>query len=813
MTCIPATHFRRRRAVFHVVTASIHSTEGASHLRGIHWIAVFLATLVALAAPARATTVAHLWSKSFGSTSGHDYAFDVAVDALGNVVVVGTFVGTINLGGSNLVSAGQGDVFVARYTAAGQHLWSARYGGTGNDEARKVGIDGSGHIVVAGKFSGTANFGGSNLASYGQEDVFVARYRSTGAHVWSTNHGGTGNDTPGDIAVDASGSFMLTGSFFNTGYFGYSLALTSSGLYDIFLVKYDSNGFSQWGFSYGGASHDYATGVGLDAAGNVYLTGRYQGTINLGGAALASAGAEDAFLAKYNATGAHQWSQRFGGTDWDAAYALAVDATGNPVITGYFLGAVNFGGGALANAGSGDVFVAKYSTTGAHQWSRSGGGTGYEQPYGIAMDAYGNVAVIGWFPGTANFGGANLVSAGLDDVFLARYGPAGAHLWSARLGGPDFDQALSVACAASGAVVAAGTYAVNTNYGGTTFTSAGGADFVVAHYGPGTAEPTIRAIADVRNDQGRRVKITIGPSGYDTPSAARPITAYEAYLRDDALPAKAGAAAGAVLDMEPGPAPGAMPSRLELLAQGWEFVGSVPASGTREYLLGALTDADSTIALGQHYSAFFIRAATSDPVVFHDSVVDSGYSVDNLAPSSPANLIYSGSALSWLASAAADFDYFSVYGSASATFDVSAVLIGQTTGTRASVAANPYSHYYVTATDFSGNEGLASQVNTSSSDVVPAPAYRLGVNAYPNPFNPRTTIRYDVPSSGRVVVAIFDVSGSRVTTLVDRSVEPGSYTVGWDGRDERGTPASTGAYFVRMEMGGNMTARKIALVK
>jgi hypothetical protein len=169
-------------------------------------------------------------------------------------------------------------------------------------------------------------------------------------------------------------------------------------------------------------------------------------------------------------------------------------------------------------------------------------------------------------------------------------------------------------------------------------------------------------------------------------------------------------------------------------------------------------------------------------------------------------------ALTWLASTAEDFDYFTVYGSTSSAFNVSAVEIGHTIGTGFNVTANDYPYYYVSATDFSGNEGKPSKV-TKQTGVNDLPSYHLDVNAYPNPFNPLTSIHYDVPANGRVVVRVYDLSGALVRTLVDAPRSAGSYAVPWEGRDDRGEQVGSGVYFVKISFGGRTKARKVALVK
>jgi hypothetical protein len=135
--------------------------------------------------------------------------------------------------------------------------------------------------------------------------------------------------------------------------------------------------------------------------------------------------------------------------------------------------------------------------------------------------------------------------------------------------------------------------------------------------------------------------------------------------------------------------------------------------------------------------------------------MDSGYSLDNNSPSAPASVSFNSGILSWDASGAGDFDYFSVYGSSSGTpapamlAPAALTLIGQTKLTTMDVTAYPYAYYHITATDFSGNEGPATIVSSQLTGIGDPPArYALDVDAYPNPFNPGTTVRHVVPSKG-----------------------------------------------------------------
>jgi hypothetical protein len=250
--------------------------------------------------------------------------------------------------------------------------------------------------------------------------------------------------------------------------------------------------------------------------------------------------------------------------------------------------------------------------------------------------------------------------------------------------------------------------------------SAGASDAFLVKYAHTTEAPVIGSITDVGNDQGRAVNIRFLRSGHDQLASPTPVVQYDLYRRPDPAPAST--------------APAALSPR-ELLSGGWTYAGSVPAHGEPAYRVDAPTIGDSTIALGQYRSVFYVRAATASGPVFFDSAPDSGYSKDNLAPGAPLNFIYTAGDLSWNESTVEDFDFFTVYGSNTDAFG-SATVVDYSVAATMDVSGSPYAFYFVTATDFSGNEGTPAKVNTLSGVGGTPKSYVLSVSNYPNPFNP-----------------------------------------------------------------------------
>lgn len=443
---------------------------------------VVLVAVIMFLSPALASGAAiWQWSQSFGSTT-EDVASSVVADASGNVYVTGNFSGTVNFGGGNLASAGSWDIFLAKYDAAGAHQWSKRFGAGADDVGYVVTADGSGNVIVTGRFAGNVNFGGGNLPSAGGYDIFVAKYDASGTHQWSQRFGAGGDDAGFSVDVDGSGNVVVTGFFNGTVNFG-GANLPSAGSEDIFVAKYDASGAHLWSQRFGSTGLDQGEEVAVDPLGNVVVSGPFNGTVNFGGSNLTSGGGIDIFLAKYDASGVHVWSKSFGAGGTDYPGRMGVDGAGNVAMTGAFSNTVDFGGGGLVSAGGRDIFIARYDASGAHLWSQGFGTPTNDAGKRIAVDAAGNMVVTGNFDnGTVNFGGSNLTSLGGSEIFLVRFKADGTHQWSYSFGGTNSDEGYGVAMGPAQALFLTGYFAGTANFGGSNHSSAGHLDIYLAKY-------------------------------------------------------------------------------------------------------------------------------------------------------------------------------------------------------------------------------------------------------------------------------------------------------------------------------------------
>ena len=178
----------------------------------------------------------YIWSMRFGGVSG-DSPTGVAVDHNGDVVVTGGFHETMPVGTTTLTSAGYEDIFLMKLRGTdGVPQWAERFGGAANDdEGKQLAVDTNNNIVLTGTFMVSASLGGSTFVGAGGTDIFVAKYSTAGGHLWSKQFGGTENDAGLGVAVDGGNNVRMVGKFRATASFG-TTPLTSAGSDDGVIV-------------------------------------------------------------------------------------------------------------------------------------------------------------------------------------------------------------------------------------------------------------------------------------------------------------------------------------------------------------------------------------------------------------------------------------------------------------------------------------------------------------------------------------------------------------------------------------------------
>ncbi|MEP7122092.1 MAG: hypothetical protein ABJE95_14330 [Byssovorax sp.] len=321
---------------------------------------------------------AHLWSYRWGDAADQ-VANAVAADSLGAALVTGSFSGTLAIGpGAPQVCVGSSDLFVAKLNAAGIPLWTTSYGSVANvTQGRAIAVDSAGNSLVAGYFTGSVDVGGSTLISQGDNDLLVIKLDPAGTPLWSRSYGGPGSDRALGVAIGPGDAVFLTGSFHGAITFGALAAITTPTLNDAssFLVKLDKDGTPLWVRSQSEpaamamGTDQQGFSVAVDAEGNAVIIGVATGTTvfdtaNPVTSARVAAGGNDAFVAKYGPSGGLYWARLFGDASTQLGIAAAIDPLGAVWTTGSFVGTIDFGGvppAMVTSAGSFDIFLARLS--------------------------------------------------------------------------------------------------------------------------------------------------------------------------------------------------------------------------------------------------------------------------------------------------------------------------------------------------------------------------------------------------------------------------------------------------------------------
>ena len=182
------------------------------------------------------------WANTYGGTST-DRGYSIAVDSSGNSYITGYFEGTVDFGGGDITVSN--DIFVLKLNSSGTFQWVNTYGSSssaaGSAAGNGIAVDSSGNAYITGYFQGTVDFGGGDVTSAGNPDIFVLKLNSSGTFQWANTYGSTSDDRGWDIAVDSSSNSYITGYFEGTVDFGGG-DVTSAGSSDIFVLHLNSLG-------------------------------------------------------------------------------------------------------------------------------------------------------------------------------------------------------------------------------------------------------------------------------------------------------------------------------------------------------------------------------------------------------------------------------------------------------------------------------------------------------------------------------------------------------------------------------------------
>ena len=682
------------------------------------------------------------------------------------------------------------DIYVQRVNASGVVQWTtngvAVCTSLGNQQYPAIVSDGLSGAIVAWQDQRSGNW-----------DIYAQRVFASGG-VGVADNGvavcaAAGDQTLPTIASDGAGGAFVTWQDFRNGN------------YDIYAQRVNAVPAVQW--TANGVALCTATGhqqyptIIFDGVGNAIVTWEdYRG-----------GAAHDIYAQKVNASGAVQWT-----TDGVAICTVSGDQQVPAIVS-------DGAGGAIVTwqdnrALSADIYAQRVNALGTVQWTANGVALctvpGDQYSPVIASDG-ANGAIVTWY---------DIRSW---DIYAQRVNALGTVQWTAN------GVAL---CAAAG----------NQQYPTITADGAGGAvvtwydsrngnndiyaQTVDARGQAGLLAPSIYTVRDVPGDQGGKVYLTWYGARSDVFMDGQ--VSYYSIWRA-IKPTKAALAlenGASTLDdlskLDRSSGKGVI--RVEKASNGtffWELMGTMDAMYMPAYAKTEATLFDST-SVCKEYTYFQVVAHTSIPTVFWASAPDSGYSVDNLSPTTPKALAgkqsYTpvGLNLTWDQNTEADLGHYAVYRGTSAGFVPGpSNLVASPTDTATFDSGWRWSggyYYKVSAVDIHGNESLWAVLTpdaVTGTDTPKAPAASYLAQNFPNPFNPMTRIAFGLSAPAHVSLRIYDASGRLVRALVNDERRAGRYEESWDGRDSGGRSVASGIYFYRLSAGAFESTKKMILVR
>ena len=579
-------------------------------------------------------------------------------------------------------------------------------------------------------------------------------------------------------------------------------------IFTILILLLPTSLSAQWAIKMGGTNTDQGKSMVVDESGNTYITGNFQGTADFdpgnGIYNLISNGAVDIYLAKYAPDGSFIWAKNIGGVNIDVANSIAIDGSGNLIITGYFRSTVDFdpGNGTynLSSIGQDDVFFAKYSPDGSLIWAKSFGGTSYDIGKSIFVDGSGNIYITGYFEATADFDpgpGTHTIinNSGGRDIYIAKYASDGSFIWANGFGNTPWDFGNSIAADGNGNSYITGVFEGTVDFdpgaGIHNLTSNGSADIFFAKYSSDGSFIWAANFGGTSSDYGESVFIDgsgnlyitggfQGTADFDPSGVTQNLTSagnldifFAKYSSDGSL-IWANRVGGTDSD----------------------FGSSLVVDGNgNSYITGAFRDTvdfdhgsgTSNLISNGNYDIFFAKYAPNGNFIWANGM--GGTSIDqgnSIAIDESGNIFVAG-----------NFKYTVDFDPGIGTFNLTA---GGSTGSDDIFIAK-----YLP-------DGLLTDVDEIDNNI--PIAFELNQN-YPNPFNPSTKIRYTIPNvtlsgveGSRVQLKIYDVLGNEVATLVDENKSAGSYEVNFDAEG-----LTSGIYFYKLQAGSFVQTKKMILIK
>jgi len=358
-------------------------------------------------------------TSGWGQTYGQGEFRSAAVDSKGHVL----------LGGSAGNNADM-DFFLQEVDSAGSSIWTKKVGSTAsyvNHRAWAVAYDTNGAMYAAGETDDAIDLGGGSLGPGG----FVVKYDASGNFVWE--YGPFANTQFYAMRVRPNGNVVAVGSLQGTANYGGGSLSSVSGSVDALLVEVTSCKSFVRSQIWGDGSDQEVRGIAIDASGDLFLGGRFAGSLDFGGGAMTGPtngfNVYDMFVAKLDANASYLHQLETGSASDNSLDSVDVNASGNVFVTGHVAegDSVNLGGGKLTASGAYDMFVGELDSSLGYVWAKHVGASGsgdLAQGHVAIADPFAGVVVVGQYGGADINFGQGAFSNG-QGPFIARYDSTG----------------------------------------------------------------------------------------------------------------------------------------------------------------------------------------------------------------------------------------------------------------------------------------------------------------------------------------------------------------------------------------------------
>lgn len=340
------------------------------------------------------------WEKTLGGPGG-DWAFFIERASDGGHVVVGV---------TESSGAGGQDIWLVKLNDMGQEEWNKTYGGPDDDIARSVRQTFDGGYVIAGY---TSSYGA------GGRDFYLVKTSESGEEEWSKTYGGLGDDAATDVLQTSDGGYIVVGVTDSN----------SAGKWDIWLVRTDDSGDEQWSKTYGGTEDDGAMSVQQTSDGGYIIAGWTESH---------GAGEGDFWVVKTDDRGDEEWSETYGGSEFDEAACVEQVHLGGYIVVGW---TESYG------AGGSDIWVVKIDDNGGEEWTKTFGGAEDDVARSVEQTLDGGYIIAG---------SSEAYPAILKDMWIGKVDATGQEEWSKTFGGSRDEEARSILGTSDGGYIIAG---------------------------------------------------------------------------------------------------------------------------------------------------------------------------------------------------------------------------------------------------------------------------------------------------------------------------------------------------------------------